>query len=99
MSRFSDGPYYHNKTLVHWYISVCPLNHAGHVSAESDSTEDIADDAAVDEEEDDEEEVLVEEDQMQATVCMLLTKQRCRLRPLTSSLNNDATFVSSSGRR
>lgn len=53
------------------YISLCLLPHAGHVSADPDSAEDIADepDAAVDEEED-EEEVLVEEDQMQPAVCM-----------------------------
>ncbi|XP_036957288.1 translocon-associated protein subunit alpha-like [Acanthopagrus latus] len=45
----------------------CGLISIGHVSADSDSAEDIADDqdAAVDEEEDEEEEVLVEEDQIQ----------------------------------
>lgn len=49
-----------------------PLFPTGHVSAESDSAEDIADDqdVAVDEEEDDEEEVLMEEDQIQHTVRM-----------------------------
>lgn len=52
--------------------------YVGHVSADSDSAEDIAEDAdaAVDEEEDDEEEVLVEEDQIQPTVCMFLITQR-----------------------
>ena len=52
-------------------ILACPLTHAGHVSAQSDSSEDIAEnvDAAVDEEED-EEEVLVEEDQIQTSVCI-----------------------------
>lgn len=49
------------------------VSSAGHVSADPDSAEDVAEDAdaAVDEEEDDEEEVLIEEDQMQPTVCML----------------------------
>ncbi|XP_029007487.1 translocon-associated protein subunit alpha-like [Betta splendens] len=49
----------------------CGLMSIGHVSADSDSAEDLAEDAdaAVDEEDDDddEEEVLVEEDQMQAS--------------------------------
>lgn len=56
----------------HSYVTLCPLTPAGHVSADPDSAEDIAEDtdAAVDEEEDDEEEVLVEEDQIQPTVCM-----------------------------
>lgn len=51
-----------------------PLFHAGPVTAEADSAEDVADDpdAAVDEEEDDEEEVLVEEDQMRSTVCVFI---------------------------
>lgn len=51
---------------------MCPLIHSGHVAADPDSAEDVADDpdAVVDEEEDDEEEMLVEEDQIQPTVCM-----------------------------
>lgn len=50
-----------------------PLFHAGHVAADADPTEDVADDpeAAVDEEEDDGDEMLVEEDQMRPTVCVL----------------------------
>lgn len=46
------------------------LTLAGHISANSDSAEDIAEDAdaAVDEEEDDEE-VLVEEDLIETSVC------------------------------
>lgn len=50
-----------------------PLFHAGHVAADADSAEDVAEDpeAAVDEEEDDGEEMLVEEDQMRPTVCVL----------------------------
>lgn len=53
------------------YKSLCLWPHAGQVSADSDSAEDIAEDpdAAVDEEED-EEEVPVEQDQMQPLVCM-----------------------------
>lgn len=55
-----------------------PLFHAGHVFANADSAEDVADDpdAAVDEEEDDDdddEEVLVEEDQMRSTVCVVIS--------------------------
>ncbi|XP_073324626.1 translocon-associated protein subunit alpha-like [Pagrus major] len=55
--------------LVFLLAFPCGLISVGHVSADSDSAEDIADDqdAAVDEEEDDEEEVLVEEDQIQPT--------------------------------
>lgn len=58
------------------YVISIPLVLAGHVSADSDSAEDIADDpeAAIDEEEDDdEEEVVVEEDQMRTTVCGVVT--------------------------
>lgn len=53
----------------HSNAPLCPRTHAGHVSADSDSAEDIAEDpdAAVDDEEDDEDEVLVEEDQIQPT--------------------------------
>lgn len=59
------------------FVTNVPLFHAGHVAADADSAEDIADDpdAAVDEEEDDdeeEEEVLVEEDQMRSTVCAVI---------------------------
>lgn len=56
------------------------MYHAGHVAANADSAEDVADDhdAAVDEEEeeddddDGEEEVLVEEDQIRSTVCAVI---------------------------
>lgn len=52
-----------------WFSLYFALLCTGHVSAQSDSAEDITEDtdAAVDEEED-EEEVLVEEDQIQASV-------------------------------
>lgn len=66
--------HYVNQPLFnhHSYVPLCPPTHTGHVSADSDSAEDIADDqdAAVDEEEEDEEEVLVEEDQIQPMVCI-----------------------------
>lgn len=70
----------HQQYFTHHFLvkmnnhhSYVPLLHTGHVSADPDSAEDIAEDpdAAVDEEEDDEEEVLVEEDQIQPTVCMI----------------------------
>lgn len=49
------------------------LFRAGHVAADTDSAEDVADDpeAAIDEEDDDGDEMLVEEDQMRPTVCVL----------------------------
>lgn len=54
------------------YTAASLLTFAGHVSANSDSAEDIAEDsdAAVDEEEDDEE-VLAEEDHTQTSVCYI----------------------------
>lgn len=55
------------------FVTDVPRFHAGQVTADADSAEDVADDpdAAV-EEEDDEEEVLVEEDQMRSTVCVVI---------------------------
>ncbi|CAF96840.1 unnamed protein product [Tetraodon nigroviridis] len=58
-----------NVLLLFLVAFPCGLVSVGHVAADADSAEDVADDpeAAVDEEEDDEEDVLVEEDQMRST--------------------------------
>lgn len=58
---------------------ICKLNFffPGCVRAESDFSEEVADDAdaLVDEEEEEDEEVLVEEDQLQNSVCLIVTQE------------------------
>nr|XP_046240096.1 translocon-associated protein subunit alpha-like [Scatophagus argus] len=77
----------------------CGLISIGHVSADSDSAEDIAEDqdAAVDEEEDDEEEVLVEEDQMQPSEGDEDDTEEAADKLLTSHPDADTTIVFMTG--
>ncbi|GAA6215627.1 translocon-associated protein subunit alpha-like [Lates japonicus] len=76
----------------------CGLISIGHVSAEPDSAEDIAEDAdaAVDEEEDDEE-VLVEEDQMQASEGDEEESDEAADKLLTSHPDADTTIIFMTG--
>ncbi|TMS18925.1 Translocon-associated protein subunit alpha [Larimichthys crocea] len=77
----------------------CGLMSIGHVSADSDSAEDIAEDAdaAVDEEEDDEEEVLVEEDQIQPTEGEEDDTEESADKLLTSHPDADTTIIFMTG--
>ncbi|CAJ1051711.1 translocon-associated protein subunit alpha-like [Xyrichtys novacula] len=77
----------------------CGLISVGQVSAQSDSAEDVIEDAdaAVDEEEDDEEEVLVEEDQMQPSEGDEDDAEEGADKQLTSHPDADTTLIFMTG--
>ncbi|XP_008282880.1 translocon-associated protein subunit alpha-like [Stegastes partitus] len=77
----------------------CGLISIGHVSADSDSAEDIVEDpdAAVDEEDDDEEDVLVEEDHIQTSEGDEEDSDEAADKLLTSHPDADTTIIFTTG--
>uniref|UniRef100_A0A3P8SFR5 Translocon-associated protein subunit alpha n=1 Tax=Amphiprion percula TaxID=161767 RepID=A0A3P8SFR5_AMPPE len=89
-----------SKLLLLFLLALpCGLISIGHVSADSDSAEDIVEDpdAAVDEEDDDDEDVLVEEDNIQASEGDEEDSDEAADKLLTSHSDADTTIIFTTG--